>query len=165
MNIALASDHTGFEQLKELETYLQSLGHNCHNYGPQSLDISDDYPAFVRKAAEAVSRGQCEFGIVLGGTGQGEAMVANRFRGVRCVVFYGPASPRKAVDASGRVSHDVYEIVRLSRQHNDANMLSLAARFVALADMKHVIKLWLDTPFSNEPRHIRRIAELEGRES
>lgn len=165
MNIALATDHTGYEQLKELEAYLLSLGHQCQNFGPSRLDINDDYPDFVRKAALAVSDGKCQLGIVLGGSGQGEAIVANRLRGVRCAVFYGPATPRKVVDAAGRTSHDIYEIVRLSREHNDANMLSLAARFVTLADMKHVIKLWLDTPFSREPRHARRLAKLDGKET
>lgn len=165
MNIALASDHTGYEQLKELEAYLLSLGHECHNFGPGRLDITDDYPDFIKKAARAVSEGRCERGIVLGGTGQGEAMSANRIQGVRCAVFYGPATSRKVVDASGRIGQDVYEIVRLSRMHNDANMLSLAARFVTLHDMKHVVKLWLDTDFKNEPRHARRIAKLEGQES
>lgn len=165
MNLALATDHTGFEQLKELEAYLESLGHQCHNFGPFKLDISDDYPDYVQAAAIAVGEGRCERGIVLGGTGQGEAMAANRIQGVRCAVFYGPATPRKVVDVAGRTSHDIYEIVRLSREHNDANMLSLAARFVALKDMKHVVKLWLDTPFSDEPRHSRRIAKLDGKEN
>lgn len=164
MNIALATDHTGYEQLKELEAYLLSLGNQCHNFGPARLDITDDYPDFVQKAASAVAEHRCERGIILGGSGQGEAMAANRIPGVRCAVFYGPATARKVVDVDGRISQDVYEIVRLSRTHNDANMLSLAARFVALADMKHVVKLWLDTAFEAEPRHTRRIAKLEGKE-
>jgi ribose 5-phosphate isomerase B len=89
-------------------------------------------------------------------------MAANRIQGVRCAVFYGPAIARKVIDAAGRTSHHPLEIIRLSRQHNDTNMLSLAARFVTLADMKQVIKLWLDTPFSQEPRHRRRIDKLDG---
>lgn len=161
MNIALASDHAGYQQLKELQAYLESIGHNCRNFGPSSLNPDDDYPDFVLPAAKAVAKGEVERGIILGGSGQGEAMAANRVRGVRCAVFYGPAVPRKVVDAEGRVSHDPYEIVRLSRQHNDANMLSLAARFVTLKDMRNVIKLWLETPFGNEPRHIRRNLKLD----
>jgi len=161
MNIALASDHAGFEQLKELQIYLESLGHSCRNFGPQSLSPGDDYPDFVLPAAKAVASHECQMGIILGGSGQGEAMAANRLKGVRCVVFYGPAVPRKVVDVEGRVSHDPYEIARLSRQHNDANMLSLAARFVALEDMKSVIKLWLGTPFSGEPRHAQRNTKLD----
>ena len=161
MNIALASDHAGYQQLKELQAYLESIGHNCRNFGPSSLNPDDDYPDFVLPAAKAVAKGEVERGIILGGSGQGEAMAANRVRGVRCAVFYGPAVPRKVVNAEGRVSHDPYEIVRLSRQHNDANMLSLAARFVTLKDMRNVIKLWLETSFGDEPRHIRRNLKLD----
>lgn len=160
MTIALATDHTGIEALKEIQDYLEDLGYSCHNFGPQSLDPNDDYNDFVTPAARAVASGECDKGIVMGGSGQGEAMSANRVAGVRCAVFYGPAVPRKVVDVSGRVSHDPYEIVRLSREHNDANMLSLAARFLSLEDMKMVIKLWLETDFSNDERHIRRIRKL-----
>src|SRR5690242_15943297 len=132
MKIALATDHTGFEQLKDLKEYLESLGHECVNFGPESLNINDDYPDFIFKAAEAVSKGECERGIIMGGSGQGEAMAANRLRGVRCAVFYGPAVVGRIIDANGRVSSSPYEIVKLSREHNNSNMLSLAARFVAM---------------------------------
>jgi len=161
MIIALATDHAGFTQAAELEEYLKSLGYGCRSFGPKTLDPQDDYPDFIKPAAKAVASGECQKGIILGGSGQGEAMAANRVHGVRCAVFYGPAVPRRVVDAEGRTSHDPYEIVRLSRQHNDANMLSLAARFVSFKDMKQVIKLWLDTPFSDESRHQRRIKELD----
>ena len=161
MKIALASDHTGFEQLKDLQDYLESLGYECHNYGPASLNINDDYPDFIFKAAEAVANGTCEKGVILGGSGQGEAMAANRLKGVRCAVFYGPAVIGRIIDANGRVSSSPYEIVRLSRQHNDANVLSIAARFVSLTDMQQVTKLWLETPFNEEPRHVRRIDKLD----
>ena|SRR5579862_8286567 len=161
MNIALASDHTGFEQLHDLIFFLESQGHQCQNFGPKSLNIGDDYPDFIFLAAQAVASGACERGIILGGSGQGEAIAANRLKGVRCAVFYGPAVVGRIIDANGRVSSSPYEIVRLSRQHNDSNMLSLAARFVSLTDMQNVIKLWLDTPFSGESRHIRRIDKLD----
>lgn len=161
MTIALACDHTGFEQLKDLHIYLESLGYSCKNFGPKSLKTSDDYPDFIMPAAKAVASGECQKGIVLGGDGQGEAMAANRFKGVRCAVFYGPAVAKKVVDVSGRVSHDPYEIVRLSRVHNNANMLSLASRFVSLEDMKQVVKLWLETAFEGEERHVRRINKLD----
>ncbi|MEX1059067.1 MAG: RpiB/LacA/LacB family sugar-phosphate isomerase [Candidatus Saccharimonadales bacterium] len=162
MNIALASDHAGLEQLKELSSYLESLGYEVKNFGPKNLNPNDDYPDFIIPAAKAVAVGECERGIVLGGSGQGEAIAANKIRSIRCVVFYGPAVPRKVVDAAGRTSHDPYEIVRLSRQHNDSNMLSLAARFITVEDMKSVIKLWLGTPFSQEDRHQRRIGKING---
>jgi ribose 5-phosphate isomerase B len=161
MKIALATDHSGFEQLKDLKEYLEELGHECVDYGPGSLNIADDYPDFIFKAAQAVSNSECECGIILGSSGQGEAMAANRLRGVRCAVFYGPAVVGRIIDANGRVSSSPYEIVKLSRQHNHANMLSIAARFVTLSDMKNVVKLWLDTPYSDEPRHVRRIDKLD----
>jgi ribose 5-phosphate isomerase B len=161
MNIALATDHAGFEQLKELQAYLQEMGHSCRNFGPESYVRDDDYPDFIKPAAQAVSRGEYERGIILGGSGQGEAMAANRVKGVRCAVFYGPVVPLRIVDASGRESRNPYEIIRLSREHNNSNMLSLAARFVSLADMKHIIKMWLEIPFKSEERHSRRIKKLE----
>jgi ribose 5-phosphate isomerase B len=161
MKIALATDHTGFEQLKDLKDYLESLGHDCQDFGPAALNINDDYPDFIFKAAEAVAGGNCEAGIIMGGSGQGEAMAANRLKGVRCAVFYGPAVVGRIIDANGRVSSSPYEIVRLSREHNNANMLSIAARFVSLSDMKQVVKLWLETPFTEQPRHVRRIAKLD----
>lgn len=161
MKLALSTDHTGFEQLKELQLYLENLGHECHNFGPDKLVLDDDYPDYIRPAVEAVASGQCEKAIIIGGSGQGEAIAANKTAGIRCAVFYGPAVPRKLVDATGRSSHDPYEIVKLSRLHNDANVLSLAARFLSLEDMKTVVKLWLETQFSNEDRHRRRIAKLE----
>lgn len=162
MVIAITSDHAGFDQAKELKTYLESLGHSCRNFGPQALNRDDDYPDFVIPAAKAVADGPCQAGIIVGGSGQGEAMAANRIKGIRCGLFYGPAVPRRVIDAEGHTSHDPYELVRLTRTHNDANMLSLAARFVSLEDMKQVVKLWLETPFSNEVRHTRRIGKLDG---
>jgi len=161
MNIALATDHAGFEQLKELQTFLEAAGHSCRNFGPTSLVPDDDYPDYIFPAAKAVAGGECQMGIILGGSGQGEAMAANRVKGVRCAVFYGPAVARRPVDAEGDISHDPYEIIKLERRHNNANMLILAARFVPVEDMKHAIKLWLETPFSNEERHQRRIAKLD----
>lgn len=161
MRIALATDHTGIEQLNQLQDYLEELGHECKNFGPTTLKPEDDYPDFIFPAAKAVGSGDCEKGVILGGSGQGEAMAANRIKGVRCAVFYGPAVPRKVVDAGGRVSHDPYEIIKLSRLHNDSNMLSLAARFVSVEDMKSVVKMWLETEFKNEDRHVRRIKKLD----
>lgn len=161
MNVALTSDHTGYEQAKELRLYIESLGYSCKYFGPEKINKTDDYPKLVAPAAESVAKGECERGIILGGSGQGEAMAANRFEHVRCAVFYGPAVPRNIVDAEGDKSHDPYEIVKLSRQHNDANMLSIAARFVGLEEMRHIIKLWLETEFSAKARHTRRITELD----
>lgn len=160
MKVAIATDHAGFEQVKELKTYLQSLGHEVVDYGPKMLDPADDYPDFIMPAARSVAAGECQAGIILGRSGQGEAMAANRIKGVRCALFYGTAIAKSAVDASGGTTHDPYEIVKYSRLHNHANMLSLAASYVALEEMKHVIKLWLETEFTDEPRHLRRITKL-----
>lgn len=161
MNIALAGDHTGFEQLKELQNYLESLGHTCRNFGPDSYNPDDDYPIFVKRACEAVARNEYDRAIILGGSGQGEAMVANRIKGIRCTVFYGPVVPLRTVDVNGRQSRDPFEIIKLSREHNDANVLSIADRFVTLADMKHIVKSWIALPFSNDPRHVRRVKQID----
>lgn len=161
MKLALSSDHAGYDQLKELSDWLVSLGHECHNFGPKQLIPGDDYPDYIFPAARAIASGDCERGIILGGSGQGEAMAANRIKGVRCTLFYGPAVAKKVVDAEGRVNHDPYAIVKLAREHNNSNMLSLAARFVAHEDMKVVIQLWLETPFGSVERHIRRNHKLD----
>ncbi len=161
MTIALATDHAGYEQAKELLRLLETLGHEVQNFGPSKYDPDDDYPDFITPAARAVAASTCEFGIILGGSGQGEAMVANKIKGIRCSVFYGPVAPLRIIDANGNQSRDPYEIIRLARRHNNANMLSLAARFVPLSDMKHAIKLWLETPFGDEERHNRRNDKLD----
>lgn len=163
MKLALATDHAGYDDLKSLQVWLEEQGHLCRNFGPEKANKEDDYPDFIRPAALAVASGEYERGIILGGSGQGEAMVANRTAGVRCAVFYGPAVARRPIDVAGHTSRDPYEIIKLSRQHNDANMLSLSARFLSLPEMKHATLLWLDTPFSDDPKHSRRINKFEGR--
>jgi ribose 5-phosphate isomerase B len=161
MKIAVTTDHAGYEALQELKVFLGSLGHECVDFGPQSLDTDDDYPDFMFPAARAVAGGECERGIILGGSGQGEAMAANRIKGVRCALFYGPVVAKTAIDAAGNTSDDPYEIIKLSRQHNDANVLSLSGRFLTLDEMKQAITIWLDTPFSGAERHARRIKKLD----
>ncbi len=161
MQIYLASDHAGFELKEKLKAELKGLGYSVADEGAFSLVPDDDYPDFIFPAARVVASGGCERGIVLGRSGQGEAMAANRIKGVRCAVFYGPAVARRVIDARGKTSHNPYEIIRLSRAHNDSNMLSLAASFVSFEDMKATVKLWLDTPFSDEERHERRNKKLD----
>jgi ribose 5-phosphate isomerase B len=161
LKIALSTDHAGIEQLGEISVYLEQLGHKCFNFGPKTYKKDDDYPDYIRPAAQAVAAGEYERGIIMGGSGQGEAMVANRVPGVRCAVYYGPAVARSLVDADGHTSKNPLEIVVLSRQHNNANMLSLGARFLSLNDMKDVISLWLNTDFSNDERHQRRINKID----
>lgn len=161
MRIALATDHAGYEQLKDIQAWLEAAGHDCQNFGPKTLDPSDDYPDFIFPAATAVAAGRCEAGIILGRSGQGEAMAANRIKGARCAVFYGPAVAKGVVDASGQTSSNPYEVLVKSRQHNHANLLSLAAVYLSLDEMKNAIKLWLDTPFADDERHVRRVQKLD----
>jgi ribose 5-phosphate isomerase B len=161
MKIAITTDHAGFEALKELRAFLESLGHECVDYGPTHFDAEDDYPEFMFPAARAVANGECERGVIMGGSGQGEAIAANRVPGVRAALFYGPVVAKVAVDAEGTMSDDPYEIVKLSRQHNDANVLSLSGRFLTLDEMKTALTVWLETPFSGAERHARRIRKLD----
>ena len=162
MKIALSTDHAGFEPLQKLQAYLESSGHQCTNYGPAIYDSADDYPDFIAPAAKAVAEGECEMGIIFGSSGQGEAMVANRLSGIRCGVYYGPAAPLGVIDAEGNTAQDNFEILRLNRQHNDANMLSLAGRFLDQDAIEKAVDIWLDTSFSGIDRHQRRINKIDG---
>lgn len=161
MKVAITTDHAGYEALKELKLYLESLGHECVDFGPTSFDAEDDYPLFIFPAAQAVASGECERAVIMGGSGQGEAIVANRVPGVRCALFYGPVVAKVAIDADGTMSDDPYEIVKLSRTHNDANVLSLSGRFLTVDEMKEAIRIWFETPFSGAERHSRRIQEMD----
>lgn len=161
MKIALSTDHAGFSRLKRLKAGLELIGYTCIDYGPVAFNPTDDYPDFIRPAAEAVQQGSCDAGIIFGGSGQGEAMAANRVAGIRCTVWYGPAVAIGAVDASGAMSQDPYELLRLSKEHNNANMLSIAGRFVSDEESIKVAVLWLNHLFSNEERHMRRISKLD----
>jgi ribose 5-phosphate isomerase B len=161
MKIAVTTDHAGYEALKELKVYIENLGHEVLDFGPKVFDADDDYPDFMFPAAQSVASGECEVAIILGGSGQGEAMAANRVKGVRAAVFYAPAIAVEPIDAEGNKSTDPYEIVKLSRQHNHANILSLSGRFLTLDQMKNAIKIWLDTPYSEAERHARRVKQLD----
>ncbi len=161
MKIALAYDHTGFQLANEITIFIQKLSHEVINFGPTSYNPADDYPDYIVPAAKAVASGQCHAGIIFGGSGQGEAMAANRIKGVRCIVFYGSIKPIGKVDIEGKISHNEYEILELSKQHNLANVLSLADRFLSLDEMKKAIEIWLNTPLGNDERHIRRVNKLD----
>lgn len=162
MKIYIGSDHTGFEMKKELKTYLEGLGlgYEVEDKGPFSYDADDDYPDFIRPVAEAVSKDHESFGVLLGGSGQGEAMSANRVPGARAAVFYSEALPLAAIDVKGGKSEDPFEIVKLARIHNNANILSLSMRFLSFDQIKFAIELFLKTPFPGEERHARRIKKL-----
>lgn len=161
MKLALSTDHAGFERLQQLKEYLEAEGHECRDFGPTAFDPADDYPDFIFPAAQAVASGECEAGIIMGGSGQGEAMAANRVKGVHCTLFYGPVAAKTAVDAEGNTSDDLYEILRLSRRHNHANVLSLSARFLTLDETKQAVRIWLETPYDESERHTRRVKKLD----
>jgi len=137
MNIAIGSDHAGFKYKEAIRDFLKGLGHNVKDFGPDS-DQAVDYPLFIRPVAQAVARGEFERGIVLGGSGNGEAIVANRVKGVRCALCWNEES------------------ARLARQHNNANVLSLGQRMMSLETALALVRIWLDTPFEGG-RHQRRI--------
>ena len=144
MKIHLATDHAGLELKEKVKLYLSNLDYKVIDHGAYEYDALDDYPDFIFPCAKAVSNDPESKGIILGGSGQGEAMAANRVKGVRAAVFYsGPD-----------------EIIELSRQHNNANILSLGARFMSYEKMYKVIELWLSTDFEFG-RHQRRIEKLD----
>ena len=161
MKIYLASDHVGFQLKDKLKTFLQTKGFEVKDCGAEVFDKDDDYPDFISKAAEEVAKDPKARGIIFGGSGQGEAIVANKFKNVRCALFYSPAAPTKAADITGRVSSDPLEIIKLTREHNDANMLSIGVRFVNEEDVFKAVSMWLDAPFSNHERHVRRIEKIK----
>lgn len=141
MKIAIGSDHAGYGYKEEIKRFLSEQGHEVLDFGTDSRE-SVDYPLFIRPAAEAVATGTCERGIVLGGSGNGEAIASNRFRGIRCALCWNAES------------------ARLARQHNDANMISLGERMMSLEIALEIVRIWLETPFENG-RHVRRIQLLD----
>jgi ribose 5-phosphate isomerase B len=162
MLIFIGSDHAGFHHKEKLIGYLEELGHEVVDKGPYKLKEDDDYVDFAVEVAQAVADFPEENrGIIIGGSGQGEAIVSNRFPGIRAMVFYGPRVAEEAVDISGKKSEDPFEPIRLAREHNNANILSLGARFVTLEEARQAAKLFLETPFSNERRHKRRVEKID----
>ena len=146
MKIYLGSDHAGYDLKEQLKKFLaEELDYEVTDFGAEVFDESDDYPDFIVPVAKAVANEKGSLGIILGGSGQGEAMVANRERGIRAAVYYG-----------GPI-----EIITLSREHNDANILSLGARFLGVDNAKEVVKLWIETEFSCNQRHKRRIEKID----
>lgn len=145
MKIHLATDHAGYELKEAIMQFLVDLDYEIVDHGAFEYNAGDDYPDFVVKAARAVSNDpEHARAFVFGASGQGEDMVADKFDHVRSAVYYG-----------GNL-----EIVKLAREHNDANILSLGARFVKLDEAKQAVKIFLETPFSNEERHARRISKF-----
>lgn len=151
MKIFIGADHAGFQLKEGLKIYLQGLGYDVEDMGAKEFNPEDDYPDFILPAAKKVAESPAEYrGIVIGGSGQGEAICANKVRGIRAAVIY-----------------DEYS-ARMSRQHNDANMMALGARTMDAETAKRLVKIWLETPFSGEERHKRRlkkISEIENQQS
>jgi ribose 5-phosphate isomerase B len=140
MKIALGTDHAGFQYKEKVKQLLTSLGHEVKDFGTFSEEPVD-YPLFIRPAAEAVAKGECERGFVFGGSGNGEAMAANKVHGIRCALCWNE------------------EVTRLSRQHNNANVLSLGQRVIPEDMAMKIVRIWLETPFEGG-RHERRVEQL-----
>ena len=151
MKIYIGSDHAGYAMKEELKEFLEDLEHDVEDCGAYTFDPNDDYPDFIEKVAQQVSTEAGKglqnkvFGIILGSSGEGEAMDANRFPHVRALEYYG-----------GNL-----EIVKLGREHNDANILSLGARFVPIEEAKQAVEIFIETNFSAEIRHQRRIDKID----
>ncbi|MBI2579749.1 MAG: RpiB/LacA/LacB family sugar-phosphate isomerase [Candidatus Aenigmarchaeota archaeon] len=145
MIIYLASDHAGYSLKEAVKKFLEEKNFRCVDVGPHSYDGNDDYPDFIIPAAEKASGHPDNRAVIFGGSGQGEAIAANKVKGVRAAVFYGGPE----------------EIISLSRTHNDANVLSIGARFVSEESAIKAVELWLRTPFPGEERHGRRIGKIK----
>ena len=164
--VYLASDHAGFELKGKLVAYLGTLGYAVTDLGAAALAPDDDYPDYITPCAQKVAQENTHhavaqtFGIILGGSGQGEAMAANRVNGARTAVFYGPVPLSVALARADENPEDGYAIVRLAREHNDANLLSLGARFLKEEEAREAVRLFLETPFPGDARHQRRLAKF-----
>ena len=142
--IFLGADHAGFELKQYVKKYILKLGMKVEDLGAHKLDSKDDYPDFIAPVAKKVAQNQNNIGIIFGASGQGEAIAANKIKGVRAALYYGSNM----------------EIVKLSRTHNNANILSLGAKFLTKQEATEAVNAWLKTGFSNEARHIRRIKKI-----
>ena len=154
MKIFVGSDHAGFGLKEKLIAFLKELGHEVEDKGPFEYNEEDDYPDFIIPVAHEVSMRPNEGrGVVLGGSGQGEGMAANKFRNVRATVYYG--------QGQCVVPEEHESIIKISRADNDANILSLGARFITEEEMKESVKEWLSTPFKDTEKYKRRIAKMD----
>lgn len=142
MKIFIGSDHGGYELKEELKGFLEELGYEVEDMGAHTLDPDDDYPDFIFPTAEKVAQNPGNMGIVIGRSGNGEAMAANKVKGIRAALCWNE------------------EIARKAREHNDANVLSLGADFVSVEKAKKIVKTFLETPFSGEERHKRRLQKI-----
>lgn len=160
MKIYLASDHAGFALKTALLEHVQTLGYDVEDMGAYALDPEDDYPDFVTPLAKRVAAEPDSCGIVIGGSGEGEAMCANRVAGARAAVFYGEVRVSESLEIEGGHSEDGFDIVRLARKHNHANILSLGARFISGDTAVAAVQIFLETAWSEAPRHVRRVGKF-----
>ncbi len=147
MRVHIGGDHAAYEVLVDLVAFLRGQGHDVVNHGPQGLDPLDDYPVYVLRAAEAVAAEPGSLGIVLGGSGNGEQMAANKVSGIRAALCYND------------------ETAALAREHNDAQVLSIGGRMSSVEQARSMATVFLGTPFSEDPRHRRRIDMVSAYES
>jgi len=143
MKIAIGSDHAGFELKEKVKKFLEEKGIEYNDVGAKTLDPNDDYPEYGRKVAEAVASGKVDRGIAICGTGMGISIAANKVPGIRAAVAYNT------------------EMAKISRLHNDANVLALGGRIKTEEPISEIVGVWLDTPFSEEERHERRIKQIK----
>lgn len=160
MKIYLATDHAGFKLKEIVKEELLGQGYDVIDCGATSFHTDDDYPDFVSVAAEKISEFPYDRAIIFGGNGQAEAFLANKYPGVKAVVFYGTKVPVIAVDVHGRVSEDPFEMIRLVREHDNANILSIGARFVTQTEALQAVRLFLTTAFPEDERHMRRLKKV-----
>lgn len=156
MNIHLAADHAGFTTKEAVKSWLVQQGHTVVDHGAEALVPSDDYPDSIVPAAQAISQNPTDKAIIFGGSGQGEAIVANRYPGVRAVVYYGEPHAQQT-DSDGMSMG----IISSAREHNDANVLSVGARFVSEEQAQAAITTFLETNFAGKERHVRRLEKIE----
>ena len=152
MKVVFGADHGGYALKEVLKPLVQSLGYEIEDCGAHTLDMEDDYPAFVQPVARKVAADPANTrGIVIGGSGQGEAFAANRIKGARAVVYYGEPA-RKQIDAKGKS----LDMISSTREHNNSNVLSLAGRFLTEEEAKSAVMRWLAAPYEQAERHERR---------
>lgn len=160
MIVYLGTDHSGLHIKDEVKKFLEEGGYHVEDCGAYEYDRDDDYPDFIGKAAQGVSQDLESVGFVFGGSGQGEQMTANKYKGIRCALFYSTARAVSEIDISGNVSEDPFEIIKLTRQHNHANMLSFGVRFLNKEAIFKAVETFLNTPYSEDERHVRRIKKI-----
>ncbi len=147
MRVHVGGDHAAFELLVDLVAFLEGKGHEVTNHGPHAFDAVDDYPVYVLRAAEAVAADPGSLGVVLGGSGNGEQLAANKVSGIRAALCYDD------------------ELARLAREHNDAQVISIGARMTTVEQARSMVEVFVDTPFSHDPRHVRRLEMVSAYEA